>query len=113
MSCPCCQPYTKEELADIRAAIIDARKELLLSLMPSGVTGGGRDSWWAGRTSHADSWHYDAPRYQATSTPGNFAVIVDEAAGTVTVSFEVANEQHIIPATPPACEICYPEGGAS
>lgn len=86
--------YPSGYTADLTQRIIETRGRVLLSLMPSGVSGGGSDGWWDSYTEHTNedgsTWqHWAGSRYAASSTPGEFSVTTDAQARTVTVRFVV------------------------
>lgn len=90
--------YPSGYTAGLTQRIITARGRVLLSLMPSGVSGGGSDGWWDSYTAHTNedgsTWqHWAGSRYSATATPEDFSVTTDTQARTVTVRFVVTITQ--------------------
>ncbi len=88
MECSLPQAY----VSALPARIIAARRAVLLSLLPSGVTGGGYDEWWeGGPVNHGvlGQHIYSGDRWQATSTPAWGGI--SESGRSITVTFTVTN----------------------
>lgn len=86
--------YPNGYIAELPQRIIEARGRVLMSLMPSGVSGGGSDGWWESYTEHTNedgtTWkHWAGSRYVASATAEEFSVTMDTDARTVTVRFAV------------------------
>jgi len=90
--------YPSGYIANLPQRIIEARGRVLLSLMPSGVEGGGSDGWWDSHIEHTNAdgttWqHWAGSRYAANATAEGFSVSMDTNARTVTVRFVVTVTQ--------------------
>lgn len=86
--------YPNNFIDNLTRRIIEIRGEILMSLMPSGVNGGGSDGWWDSFTEHTNEdgstyKHWAGNRYAANATPEGFSVTNDSKARTVTVDFTV------------------------
>lgn len=106
--------YPSGYIAKLTQRIIEARGRVLMSLMPTGISGGGSDGWWDSHTEHTNEdgskWqHWSGSRYAASATPEGFSVTNDAAARTVTVRFTVTVTQEGPGKTwDGPCSICFP-----
>ncbi len=105
MKCSLPQSYVDE----LPARIAAKRREVLLSMMPSGVTGGGSDNWWdGGYVAHEGGGHYySGNRWHAESAP--VWVGVTDDGKRISVTFTVTNTHAMTGETYP-CDICNGSG---
>ncbi len=88
MNCRLPQSYVDA----LPARIVEARRQMLLAMLPQGVSGGGSDNWWDGaRVTHDDgtSHRFSGNRWHAESTPAWGGMT--ESGRTLTVTFTVTN----------------------